>query len=427
MAKTVAQTFAGSVEIRDSGGLTTRITLDGDTADLTLRDTNGQDALVLQGAEGRLVAGGQGHDGTVTLNDAQGHATIVLDGQKADLVAGGSGQDGTLTLLDSQGKRSIGLYATSSGTAGIVVGPVSPLGLIVSAGPKASIVAGGAGQAGALIVRNDEGNQTIEIDGQKADLYAGGAGQAGSLTLRNSEGKDTFRLDARGAGKPGKLTCQDKEGKDAVRLYTDGSIYLGAAGSDGHLSLMNKKGNFSVSVSTGGWAASIVLGAAGQAGQLACRNDVGKETIHINGQAGDILLHNADCAEEFDVAEADETEPGTVMVLDGGDRLRPCCTAYDRKVAGIVSGAGSFRPGIVLDRKPTRAHGVAVALMGKVFCKVDATYAAIDVGDLLTSSPTPGYAMKAADPARAFGAVIGKALQPLVNATGLILVLVALQ
>ena len=47
-------------------------------------------------------------------------------------------------------------------------------------------------------------------------------------------------------------------------------------------------------------------------------------------------------------------------------------------------------------------------LVGKVFCKVDG---AIDVGDLLTTSQTPGHAMKATDPQRAFGAVIGKALK----------------
>jgi hypothetical protein len=65
--------------------------------------------------------------------------------------------------------------------------------------------------------------------------------------------------------------------------------------------------------------------------------------------------------------------------------------------------------------------------MGKVFCKVDASYAPIVVGDLLTTSPTGGYAMKAVDPLRAFGTVIGKALRPLQKGRGLIPILVALQ
>jgi len=66
-------------------------------------------------------------------------------------------------------------------------------------------------------------------------------------------------------------------------------------------------------------------------------------------------------------------------------------------------------------------------LVGKVFCKVVADGGAIAVGDLLTTSGTPGHAMKAADPARAFGAVIGKALAPLPHGRGLLPILVSLQ
>ena len=65
-------------------------------------------------------------------------------------------------------------------------------------------------------------------------------------------------------------------------------------------------------------------------------------------------------------------------------------------------------------------------MIGKVFCKVDADAAPVDIGDLLTTSNTPGHAMKATDRERAFGAVIGKALAPLVSGRGLIPVLVAL-
>jgi hypothetical protein len=66
-------------------------------------------------------------------------------------------------------------------------------------------------------------------------------------------------------------------------------------------------------------------------------------------------------------------------------------------------------------------------LVGRVYCKVDSQYARIQVGDLLTTSSTPGYAMKADDPAKAFGAIVGKALKPLETGRGLIPILVALQ
>ncbi len=142
---------------------------------------------------------------------------------------------------------------------------------------------------------------------------------------------------------------------------------------------------------------------------------------------GDIRLTNADCAEDFDVFDADKVEPGTVMVLGNEGVLSESQHAYDKRVAGVISGAGDYNPGIVLDKRQTSSNRQPVALMGKVFCKVDAKFGAIAVGDLLTTSPTPGHAMKTGDPFKAFGAVIGKALRPLLSGQGLIPILIALQ
>jgi hypothetical protein len=66
-------------------------------------------------------------------------------------------------------------------------------------------------------------------------------------------------------------------------------------------------------------------------------------------------------------------------------------------------------------------------MLGKVYCKVVADAAPIEMGDMLTTSSVPGHAMKAVDPFRAFGAVIGKALGPLSEGRGLIPILVVLQ
>jgi hypothetical protein len=142
---------------------------------------------------------------------------------------------------------------------------------------------------------------------------------------------------------------------------------------------------------------------------------------------GDIRLTNADCAEDFNIGSDFAVDPGTVMVLGEEGALIPSQQAYDKRVAGVVSGAGSYKPGIVLDKQQTGSNRQPIALLGKVYCKVDATYAAIAVGDLLTTSPTAGHAMKADDRAQAFGAVIGKALRALKEGNGLIPVLIALQ
>ena len=144
--------------------------------------------------------------------------------------------------------------------------------------------------------------------------------------------------------------------------------------------------------------------------------------------SGDIQLIGADCAEAFDLSESMiAVEPGTVMVLDQDGKLRVSEEAYDRKVAGVVSGAGDYRPGIVLGRSATQAQKPPIALIGKVYCKVDASYGPITVGDLLTTSDTPGHAMRAENISQSFGAVIGKAMAPLTTGQSLIPILIALQ
>jgi len=186
----------------------------------------------------------------------------------------------------------------------------------------------------------------------------------------------------------------------------------------------------------GQWAASF-LGNVKLDGHIQCTKelfcgDPNKPAVTISPSGtvsvtNDVILANQDCAEDFDVTREEEAAPGTVMVIDDEGALQPCCYAYDKKVAGVISGAGEFKPGIVLGRSEPIDTRKPVALMGKVYCKVDAQNAPIEVGDLLTTSDSRGHAMKVTDPLRAFGAVIGKALKPLAQGRGLIPVLVALQ
>ena len=145
--------------------------------------------------------------------------------------------------------------------------------------------------------------------------------------------------------------------------------------------------------------------------------------------SGDIQLLNADCAEDFDITETEKVETGTVMVLNEQGSLQPSYREYDKKVVGVISGANGYKPAIVLDKQYSQQDNgrLPVALMGKVYCKVDARHSSIEIGDLLTTSSTKGYAMKADDATKAFGTVIGKALGSIKEGLGVILVLVALQ
>lgn len=53
------------------------------------------------------------------------------------------------------------------------------------------------------------------------------------------------------------------------------------------------------------------LSEAGPSGQLEIHNQHGQKTIELDGDSGDIVLHNADFAEDFDIAVAEAVEPGT--------------------------------------------------------------------------------------------------------------------
>jgi hypothetical protein len=120
---------------------------------------------------------------------------------------------------------------------------------------------------------------------------------------------------------------------------------------------------------------------------------------------------------------------GTVVSIDPEHpgKLRMSAAAYDRKVAGIVSGANGINPGISMIDEQQLEPGENVALSGRVYVKANTSAGAIAPGDLLTTSDVAGEAMKAADHQRAQGSILGKAMTPLDGATGMVLVLVTLQ
>jgi len=150
------------------------------------------------------------------------------------------------------------------------------------------------------------------------------------------------------------------------------------------------------------------------------------------------ITGGADFAENFEVnveeankeAMTAKVEAGMVVSIDPASpgKLQLSARGYDRRVAGIISGAGGVKPGMIMSQEGTLAHGKhPVALSGRVYCWVDASQGAIEPGDLLTTSSTPGHAMKAADREKAQGAIIGKAMTGLKEGKGLVLVLVTLQ
>lgn len=145
------------------------------------------------------------------------------------------------------------------------------------------------------------------------------------------------------------------------------------------------------------------------------------------------VLGGSDVAEPYNVAAAGDIKaiPGMVVAIDPDKvgQMRVVSRAYDKTVAGIVSGANGINPGITLRQKGTIADGeLPVASIGRVWCWCDAdANGAIEAGDMLTTSNTPGHAMKVNDHNKANGSVIGKAMSSLKSGKGLVLVLVSLK
>jgi hypothetical protein len=170
--------------------------------------------------------------------------------------------------------------------------------------------------------------------------------------------------------------------------------------------------------------------------EIMARNNGATSTLYLNNDGGAVRvpvleITGADVAEKFQVSDPrDAVKPGMVMELDPKNpgKLRIASGAYNRRVAGVVSGAGDIPVGAVLGHLPGHEDAPAIALSGRVWVECDTSNGAIEVGDMLTTSETAGHAMKVTDYTRAQGAIIGKAMSTLkAGEKGLVLVLVNLQ
>ena len=138
----------------------------------------------------------------------------------------------------------------------------------------------------------------------------------------------------------------------------------------------------------------------------------------------------SDLAEPFQITKAEQpVTEGEVVVIDEANpgQLKLTDQPYDARVAGVVSGANGIHPGIQMQQQGLLEGGKNVALSGRVYVQADTSNGPIFPGDQLTTSRTPGRAMRVTDHARAQGAILGKAMTGLKSGHGMVLVLVTLQ
>lgn len=141
-----------------------------------------------------------------------------------------------------------------------------------------------------------------------------------------------------------------------------------------------------------------------------------------SGGGGDMMRTNAagwgsgsyDFAEMF--PSRDALAAGEVVVFADGDEevRRSTGQTYDDRIAGIISTQPGFLAG-----ENIPGH-VPVALTGRVPTYVSGENGAIAIGDPLTTSSKPGYAMKATEP----GPIVGYAMEAFNGSTGAIIAVV---
>ena len=339
---------------------------------------NGTETVTLDAATGA----GQG--ALFTLRNGGGTPTWVVD---ADTTLGGS----SMSFFDPFGQRTVTIDSHSSVGAG---GGLLEMSNHLNQ-RTVSLDADASGTAGALSLFNSAGSLTVVVDGSD------GSDDGGVIGVYNHSGSRRAELDGEGLSGGGELWLKADNGTTTVLIQG-----AEVAGNGAQIALYRAAGG----------GASIVLDADyGGEGRITT------QVLEITG--------GSDFSEAFDIRSGG-AQPGMLVRIDAAHpgELAVADRAYDRAVAGVVSGAGGVKPGVMMGQRGTAADGQhPVALTGRVYCLVDAERGAIEPGDLITTSDTPGHGMKVRDHARAQGAIVGKAMTRLASGRGLVLVLVSLQ
>ena len=294
---------------------------------------------------------------------------------------------------------------------------------------------------------------TLNVLG-KDILWNNNKSRGGGLVVRS--GISTLRLDGNQIESDQGLFI-NWHSNDNIRMAQHGDVGIGAVGGNAdaklgiksdswQLNLLNNSKSWKIGVSNSDWAvgegklvfshqesSNDALMVMTEQGRVGIGMRFPSRTLDVSGTTRTTVLEitgGADLAEPFEVHGGSEIQPGTIVAIDtaAAGQMTVATSAYDTALAGNVRGAGNINPGMVMGQDGSIASGEhPVALTGRVYAKVAASYGAIQPGDLLTTSDTPGHAMKVNNSSQAQGAIIGKAMTGLEEGKGLVLVLVSLQ
>jgi hypothetical protein len=285
-------------------------------------------------------------------------------------------------------QHGVGIYGSSGSDFGVGVFGQMATGTAVF-GSSTSSTGGGDGVIGVGRAHGVRGIATAAAQGSgygghfSSSTGIGVYGQStASPTAQNQFAPGVFGFSQNGAGIMGR-----SGGPGSVAGYFDGNVIVG-----GDLTVTGSKSGYVVDIARNDGSEPLAQG------DLVVVTGV---TDPVVGNIPVPLVRQADA----------EASTAVIGIVDAA--YQP-----DETVYGPAGGtaAGAINPGDYL---------TIVTLGAFATIKVDASYGAIQPGDLLISSPTPGHAMRADNPA--IGTVIGKALAPLESGTGTMAIMVTMQ
>lgn len=371
-------------------------------------------------------------DAVLRQNDNFGPALRFLN-----YSGGSSTVTGAITFDDAGGRRaSVEYVKPAIGTGGLQISGASNVHMKVTDGGNVGI--GTISPTARLHVTNDTTGRPVYIqsthpttglsalrvdlasDSTGASSIAGvntGGGIAGFFQISNA-GNGAAALEGTTNGSGDGVEGWSASGNGVNGVSNSSSGYGGVFGS------LETPGKGLLVVGPSHMISPVAIGTTSIPGGVML-NVAGTTRTRV------LEITGADVAEKFPTSDSTGTlKPGLVMEIDPDHpgHLRLSRGAYNGRVAGVISGAGDIPIGAILGNLPGSDDAPAIALSGRVWVMCDADSGAIQIGDLLTTSETPGCAMRVADRLRAQGAIIGKAMTALERGeTGLVLVLVNLQ
>jgi len=350
-------------------------------------------------------------DGWVTHKTSTGvsdgiPATKMQWIQANSLLANTTGVNGALAVTTSQalvfngdGVRNqdipTGTTVTSIPSANTVDSVKTTTGAVIRTGSKAYGVIAVTATGGNLSIVQTDANGNIDVKGIKINSLpsSGNILQVATTTLEFYTPGNVKFLSAIGSSTATNTFYGVNDFTTSGVTLKSLSLSTGATATDGYITgqwHLNASSLFDTSLGTLK-STVITTGADNTNGTI--------QGIWTLVGASKLQATYADIAEYYEGDQ--EYEPGTVLVFGGDKEVTTTNAMNDTRSAGVVT----TNPAYVMNNDQTGIR-VCLALAGRVPCKV---VGRVKKGDLLTTSSTPGYAVKATDPK--LGSIIGKALE----------------